>query len=400
METRDKNEDNDDLPSSDSTFVCVSYPTADELRTISMNTAVSWQDSLSLSAYVEESQYMSTVPLARNGGMTSWILVDSRYPPGKRHILSSCETFRKRALVSDARGHISEAIVHGIASVFCSRKYRGHGFPKRMMKELAGRLSQWQAIDNPCFGSILYSDIGRDYYAKLGWRPDVSNSHIELQPQSRAKHDTIRHVHMDDLPALCERDEKLVRERLSVGDPAGKSRMSIVPDIDHMLWHLAKEEFACKHIFGKIPQAKGAIAGPRGSQVWALWTHRYYDHPSVENTENVLHILRLVMEKDESSAGLPSNGHDELPNENHDHQMSYLKVVLQAAQAETAEWKLDMVKLWNPSPLVRTMLTRIHNHTVVEREKDSIASAMWYDQEGAMSEDPPVWVNNEYYAWC
>ena len=50
--------------------------------------------------------------------------------------------------------------------------------------------------------------------------------------------------------------------------------MTIMPGPDHMLWHMGKEEFACEELFGRVQQAKVAIAGPPGNQIWAIWAHR------------------------------------------------------------------------------------------------------------------------------
>jgi len=80
--------------------------------------------------------------------------------------------------------------------------------------------------------------------------------------------------------------------------------------------------------------------------------------------------------------------------------VGYLKAVLEAAQAEAAEWRLNQVKLWDPTPVVQRMIAQSGiDHIVVEREEDSIASGLWYDgngKEGAA----PHWVNREHYAWC
>lgn len=38
-------------------------------------------------------------------------------------------------------------------------------------------------------------------------------------------------------------------------------------------------------------------------------------------------------------------------------------------------------------------------HLVVEREEDSIASGLWYDESGEVG-TAPLWINNERYAWC
>ena len=57
----------------------------------------------------------------------------------------------------------------------------------------------------------------------------------------------------------------------------------------------------CEAFLGKIPLMKGAIAGPQGSRIWAVWTHCYYSHSDEQLLENGLHILRLVMEDEEAA---------------------------------------------------------------------------------------------------
>jgi hypothetical protein len=368
-----------------------------------MNTATSWKDALPHQEYLDESLFMLTVPLAKNGGMTSWILVDQNAPPGQRQIFSSCESFRKRALRSDEEGTIAEGIIHGIASVFCPEKYRGHGYPKRMMQELGKRLSIWQSGETQCIGSILYSDIGKSYYTQLGWNTLLSNLHFEIRPSGKSKSSEVHDVEVADLPDLCRRDEALLRKRMAAPseDSNVSTRVSIIADLDHIGWHLAKEEFACNFLFGRIPQAKGAIAGPPGSQVWAIWTHRYYDHPNAESPNNVLYILRIVMEVDDTATCKPSDldkMFDALVYNGH---LMYLKAVLEAAQAEAFNWKLGTIQLWDPTPLIQHMVKQMNiEYKVVERQEEAIGSVMWYGAHGDVHESAPLWVNNEHYAWC
>jgi hypothetical protein len=387
----------DVLPSSQSSELCLAHPTSDELITIWMNTAAVWSDALSLPAYLEESHLLMTAPLAKNGGMTNWILVDKNLAPDRRQILSSCESFRKEAMTSDAVGVVIETIVHGIASVFCPMEYRGRGYPKRMMQELAKTLCTWQIADQQCIGSILYSDIGRGYYAKLGWKDNPSNTHIELRPLSCMKSSSVRFVLATDLPDLCKRDEALLRVLMATHMQEARRPLIIIPDLAHLGWHLAKEDFACSHLFGKVPEVKGAIAGPHGSQVWAIWTRRYYNHPATEKSQNVLYILRLVMEADQTATRLRHTVNEEKYHE----QLCHLQAVLQAAQTEAHEWKLNKIQLWNPSPLVLNMLNQIDiGHKVVMREEEGVACGLWYDKQDEISEVVPLWVNTEYYAWC
>ncbi|KAF9630049.1 putative lysine acetyltransferase protein [Lasiodiplodia theobromae] len=409
----------DPLPPSTSPHLHLAHPTPEELVHISTNTFSSWHDTLPLPDYLAESLYLSTVPLAKDNGLTTWILVDSRLPPNARPILSSCESYRKRALTSDADGgNVSDdALVHGVASVFCAPQFRRRGYAARLMKELARVLRDWQTEDQQikCVGSILYSDIGKTFYANLGWSPHPRNTHVAFAPQQRIPQPSsplkAKAIAEEDLAALCEEDEAMVRKAMARPAPGvERMRVTIVPDCDHMLWHLAKETFATKRLFGKVPRAKGAIAGgAQGRRVWAIWTHRYYSHPDAvatspeSNDENVLYILRLVVEGDESADGIVWDDQKEKgkgEEEEEEEQARSLKAVLQAAQAEAAEWRLDRVVMWNPSPWVRRVITQGGlEHAVVEREEDAIASGLWYDENGGAG-PAPLWMNNEHYAWC
>jgi hypothetical protein len=382
------------LPDSKSTELHLSHPTEDECNTIWTNTSASWRDSLSVPVYLKESLFLTTVPLAKDGGMTTWILVDKNLPPDQRPILCSCESFHKRSYSSDSNGNVTEAVVHGIAGVFCPPAYRGRGYAARMMRELAKELYTWQSDKRKCIGSILYSDIGKTYYTNLGWHPNPTNSHLVFQPENFSTKPSAEPIPKINIEELCRRDDGMIRKSMEAPAEGITARITIVPDLDHMLWHIGKEEFACDILFGKVPHAKGAIAGPPGSQVWAIWTHRYYGHPDSDSPNNTLYILRLVIEN--HTTGTEGGRQRDV----HSAQVDYLKAVLQAAQAEAFEWRLDQVKLWEPTPLVQQMIDEsAMQYAMVEREEDSIASGLWYDENG--HEGPtPQWINKEHYAWC
>jgi hypothetical protein len=270
-----------------------------------------------------------------------------------------------------------------------------------MMQELVKELYRWQTDRFPCVGTTLYSDIGKEYYAKLGWPPNVTNSQVELAPKPMAWSPLAKAIMENDLDDICKRDEALIRSQMSVPtDEINNTRFTIIPDVDHMGWHIGKEQFATDYLFGKSPTAKGVIAGSPRKQVWATWAHRYYGPLDAEEPSNVLYILRLVVEADETATRLPSDAAKRPGKDVYETQVELLKIVLQAAQAEAAEWKLDVVKLWDPTPLVLGMLEDSGlEYTITERQEDSIASLLWYDQEGGIGKETPLWVNNEHYAW-
>lgn len=88
--------------------------------------------------------------------------------------------------------------------------------------------------------------------------------------------------------------------------------------------------------------------------------YRYYEHPDYpnegeENSENVLYILRLVVEGDDT-ANRPHHDQPLPSTDAYSEQAEALKAVLQAARVEAAEWRLDSVQLWEPSPLVQGLL--------------------------------------------
>ncbi|KAE8414600.1 hypothetical protein BDV36DRAFT_239019 [Aspergillus pseudocaelatus] len=378
-----------DLVDSNSSSLHLSHPTPNERIKTWTTTAATWGDPDLIPLCLQRFQYLTTIPLAKNGGMTMWILTDAKCLPDQRPILSSCETFRKRSLTSDAQGNTNDNMVYGIASVFTPPRYRRRGYAARLMKELANKLHSWQsAAPTPCIGSILYSDIGRRYYAKLGWHVNPTNSHYTFRPARVPWPSRTEGISKARLAELCERDEIMIRNAMKCPRKGTKRRVTIIPDIDHMLWHIGKEEYMSELFLGKIPLLKGAITGPPGNQIWAIWTHCYYSHPEERLNENGLYILRLVVQNAE-----PTTDDANQP-------MDSFNAILQAAQYEATEWKLDYITLWEPSLLVQGWIDGSGiEYAITERKEEGIASGMWYDANGSKI-DPPLWINNERYAYC
>ena len=380
------------LPDAQSPVLHLTHPTAGECQTVWKLSSLAWTDALSLPQYLEESAYLTTVPLARDGVMTNWILTNKNLPPGQRPILCSCETFRKRVFISDRDGSLSEKIIHGVASVFCNPVYRLRGYGSRLMRDLAETLRTFQTERTDCVGSVLYSDIGKKYYADFGWHPFPINTHIELDPSPAPEGTRITELLSRDLQRLCEEDEAMIRNLLTRKSSNGKIRMMLVPDLDHMLWHHSKEEFVCEKLFGKQPQVKGAVVGENGNRMWAIWTHRFYGDPESASSENTLYVLRLVIENRATTSATDA--------EQRGRQVEQLSAILQAAQDEAARWSLHRVMMWDPSPLVLKLVGETGiQHRRVEREHEGIASLLWYG-EGSGREDALEWLGNEKYGWC
>jgi predicted acetyltransferase len=102
-------------------------------------------------------------------------------------------------------------MVQGIAGVFCDPELRGRGYASRMMRDLARVLRRWQEDEEiKSVGSVLWSDIGRKFYADCGWAPFPSH-HVEF-PSSQApglKDLEAKMVLEEDIGQLCTEDENL-----------------------------------------------------------------------------------------------------------------------------------------------------------------------------------------------
>ncbi|GFF30226.1 hypothetical protein IFM58399_02514 [Aspergillus lentulus] len=329
------------LPDSTSPDLHLNHPTDEENLRIWQLTSNEWKDALTIPQYLEESAYLMTVPLARNKGMTQWILVD-----------------RNR-------------------------------YASRLLEELNKTLPTWQCAGKKCVASVLFSDIQPRFYKSLGWHPFPSD-HIEFEPA------VIQHaalpVYAEDVSRLCAVDVAILGHEISRFSTNDMTQLLILPDHDHMLWHHSKEEFVAQRLFGKAPLVKGAMSGEPGHFVWAIWTHRFYNHPDNSLSENTLYILRFVVE----DATLSLDTDDDLTYE----QVTSVREVLQAARAEAAEWSLHKIKLWNPShSLERAIQLSGIPFQRKRRTQDSIPCLQWYG-EGSGKPCSLNWLLNEKYGWC
>ncbi|KAI1468846.1 uncharacterized protein F4812DRAFT_458372 [Daldinia caldariorum] len=425
------------LPPATSPSLGLAHPTdAEKRRTWALN-HTHWGGALTLEQYLKREAYFTTIPLTRDGGMTHWILTDSAWSPAAatdsstRPVLASCESIRKRVLVAysnpdpgadsttAAAATVHERVGHGIGSVFTYPEFRGNRYAARMLSDLGPWLRKWQAQDGrDAACSALWSDIGKQYYAKKGWAAfpslhaeflvpvpvsvsvDGKESGREEQEEEeeseRGKGEgegEITPISYDNLEPLCQRDEQLLKERLlRTARATRRTSAAFAPDHDTLRWHLYRDDYISSVLFKTAaPFARGAIAGPEGRRVWAVWARSYggIGAPADNVHKNKLYILRLVIEPEasEEMKEVPSNDIQEA-----------FTAVMQAAQRESSRWHLGKVDLWNPSTIVKKLIDQSGlQHRWVERDEDSIPSMMWYGDEDVRNVE---WVANEKYCWC
>ena len=207
-------------------------------------------------------------------------------------------------------------------------------------------------------------------------------------------------LYADDLPDLCRADEAALRARIAQPkSPDGGITVALVPDVETIRWHHAREEFIAKELFNKPLPVKGAIVrGEDGSRVWCIWTRTF----GGEEAENTLNILRLVIEGDEDLGRQTSQDGSSLTSLRSADQQRVLAAasVLQEARREAVAWTMKDVQIWNPTHLAMLAVRYLDSSaTLIQRDEDSIASLRWHGPELA----PGVeinWVGNEKYGWC
>lgn len=379
-----------DLPAGDCPTLALVEPTEEEKVLQWTKNAPAWRGALSVDAYIRREYFLSSQDLTKDGAQTWWVLVDTAAK--KRVPLAGCESFRKKAIVAKD-GQIKDVITHGIGSVFSPPEHRGKGYAGRMMQELGRRLRTWQTSEKTdCLFSILYSDIGKKFYANHGWEPFPS-SHISVpaaaEPPLVAKLPSVRDLHVEDLSGLCAQDVAMLRQSMVDSPADGKTRVAIVPDIDTIRWHHSREEFVGEEFYGNNPVVKGAIFGEeKGKRVWCYWTRMWYNTDKSSSKGNTLHILRLVIEDDVVPGTV----------------VPAIAALIARAQREAAGWHMAEVEAWSPTPEVVAAAQLLDPAAeLVERDTESIASLQWYGEPPAGSRaivDAVEWVGNEKYGWC
>lgn len=200
-------------------------------------------------------------------------------------------------------------------------------------------------------------------------------------------------MYTDNLAELCKLDEDLIRQSLESRAKGSKTAVALIPDVETIQWHHAREEFVGQEVHGRVPKIKGAIVGDEeGKRVWCYWTRTWYNEDVSAVKGNTMHILRLVVEDDV----LGSKGVGESQSTS-----AAIAALLAFAQREAYEWKTEHVELWSPSASA-VAGAQILDKTakVIDRDTESIASLLWYPEHEGTAADHVEWIGNEKYGWC
>lgn len=133
--------------------------TAQEIDQTRRINAASWSGGLTVDQYVGREKVLVSQSLTRNGGLSSWVLVDTA-EPAPQTVLSSVESIKKLALVAvpgEDPDRVEEVTAHGIGSVFTPPDQRGHGYASIMLRQMGDTLQRGSEDGL----SVLWSDIGK-----------------------------------------------------------------------------------------------------------------------------------------------------------------------------------------------------------------------------------------------
>ena len=253
------------------------------------------------------------------------------------------------------------------------------------MRELGSALETWQQQkDTSASFSMLWSDIGRSFYAAHGWTA-MSSTHLSIPASSRQLSIQSQECsHIQDLSSqdlqnrICPKAIAVLEDQLRRRSKKRSSvpHIAIRPDYDHMQWHHAREEFEARQI-DKDPKTKGAEDPATGCAL--IWSRVWGETPE----KNKLHILYTLIPPDADCDVIRS-----------------ITALLLRAQDEVKTWDMHGgLELWSPATDVvkaAQFLAGKEQVQITVRDKDSICSLRWVGGAGEEVE----WVANERYAWC
>ncbi|KAI5300840.1 hypothetical protein KEM56_002159 [Ascosphaera pollenicola] len=402
-----------DLPDADAPEVVLAHPSKEETTTYRLSTAAEWAGRLNVDQYLERERTVENRALGKDF-LTGWILTNKHLPPNKRPIYATCETFTLPAWVA-YKGSCRDVVAYGVGSVYCDKKYRGKGYATKMISELKKAMQlelelKESLLKEPCAFSILWSDIGKQFYNRLGWKPYTS-SHYALNPISPDNYVRLLHgVTGYDVAAVTElsrtdiektvcSEEALNKTKqllINASKKASNAQVAIQPAFTVFDYHFTREEFTSAQLISEqqkpagapsaFPHARGAsvkVGANNNLTVSVVWSLTLYTNPK----EDTLYILHIQHDQPSTPA-------------EHADVVKGIAACLIRAQMEAQQWHTHAVKLWNATPIVEEAIAKIDpTSQIVHREKDHIASLQWYGLDG-MGEEAPGWWMAERFAWC
>ncbi|CAG8550155.1 9533_t:CDS:2 [Funneliformis caledonium] len=321
--------------------------TPEQVIITNRNSFVEWgAPHLTLEEYLSRERLLSSLPFTSKN-FTVWILVPRSTPETTTNILSSCETFIRPALVQPSQ----KLYCYSIASVFTPPEHRKNGYASYMMEMLGKKLKEnFQGVGF----SFLYSDIGTEFYSRLGWKVF---GHKEIQFNIENENENLNDITSDianaiplswtDVEDLTKYDCSLIENEIVVS--SAKYGAVVLPTFECFEWLFARTN------------GDDQIIG------FVIWTYNFQ--------EEILQILRF--------RSLNTN---------------VTKSLIKRAKLYASHYNFKKITVWNPNLKLFTDTIIIEGGELVERTK-SLPSLAWYNNDKGFNDDVE-WILNENYAWC
>ncbi|PHH51983.1 hypothetical protein CFIMG_004049RA [Ceratocystis fimbriata CBS 114723] len=331
----------------------------------SLNSA-HWRGPLTSQAFIDREAQLSQSALASGDGGLYFVAVPKDSVEGKGGhadanvepvVYASCKALRKRVLVRRPGCAVEETTAYGIGSVYTRPDMRGRGLARYMLQAVQRELDIRGAVL-----SVLYSDIGRKFYADLGWVAMPARTAVMPISKSLAgEPEGVTWLSDEDLQRVTAQDTKQLHDSLATDASSPTARIAFLPDFAQLDWSLQRSQITAQALPTSVSQTT-AVLRRRGAQTssgtsWVWWDHRLHD--------GQLKILRLAVDGADATAR---------------------ETLLRAAHHEAAAWGLSEVVVWDPRGAEFS--------EVIDRDL-GVPCLRWQNGEEKNIE----WVCNEYYAW-
>ncbi|TPX50682.1 hypothetical protein SeLEV6574_g00769 [Synchytrium endobioticum] len=172
-----------------------------------------WAKPLSMEQHKERELLLLESEYSRKRG-TRWALIADDAPEDTTDLLSSCESYKREAVLGFGNGQVTMTHSYRISYVFTPKVYRGKGYASTLMTLLMEELKK----DEESLGSHLYSDVGADFYCRIGWkayhRPTTTINVKSVTPPAPSTDNCsqLSDMTLDTLPAILCNDTKRLYE--------------------------------------------------------------------------------------------------------------------------------------------------------------------------------------------
>ncbi|KAI0341447.1 hypothetical protein BDW22DRAFT_304564 [Trametopsis cervina] len=353
-------------------------------------THVQWSRGMGMKEYIERDRIMSQQEHSSEGKWKTWVLVP-RDNPTTLDFMCSCETFRRKGVMSKPGDtHTRQVICYGVASVFTPASKRGHGYASHMMRLLHWVLAPHFALPDfpaewgspPPNGphdaqfSVLYSDVGSDFYhncgpklgEKSGWTATgaISTSWAVTGDDRPQVHDsTWDMLTAEGADYIWEADSQIMAEDvLSLSQTMGQTTFSFLPNAGVGQFTIQR----CMQLDADLKPILDDFwgisrVGHPNASVFATWTFE----PGTKTM--VLTRLRA------SPAEFPP--------------------LLTKIKEIAATFDKDTVEAWNLPCHLKDAAERTGGQTFARH--DHLSSVKWYGPEPT---NQIKWAFNEKFSWC